>query len=328
MKKFISKLLDECQNYTEIPDLYFNESDMPCLDNYYSKAILNEFEGTVVPTRNSELEDLALCVAECIEVWNGGSDYYDEVCLDENSIKFYDALCHCLIRIDYESARYNYDYHSEVSLNHFYLICNEYGINYNRVSYAFKYDPVLSALVNCGFRKSYLNAMGKDIPLKQNSFMTYCDEVLLNKEVDLKCRKHVIEDWLSNPIIKKFWDKIPDEYIREHYRDSDFYHKLEQEKKLALFAMYIDAVRLEVNELDSNVKFNLSDIERSLKRPRFINGKLLSAYKLSGLKDGNSDFEQKCEWFISRSAGLSALVYVFPSYKDVIKKAIIAASKK
>ena len=80
--------------------------------------------------------------------------------------------------------------------------------------------------------------------------------------------------------------------------------------------------------LEERFKFNLSDIERSLKRPRFINGKLLSAYKLSGLKDGNSDFEQKCEWFISRSAGLSALVYVFPSYKDVIKKAIIAASKK
>ena len=58
MKNFINNLYNECLNYQAIPDVYFDESkngdEIPCLDNFYSKAVLNKFEGTTVPTRNSE----------------------------------------------------------------------------------------------------------------------------------------------------------------------------------------------------------------------------------------------------------------------------------
>lgn len=335
MKKFIGSLYDECMSYELIPDVYFDESkkdgDIPCLDNFYSKAVLNKFDGTMVPTRNSELEDLALYISDCIQEWNGGDGFDDgEECQDENSQKFYDALCHCLMHIDYESARYKYDFYCQKrDLRFFYEICNQYGVEYDRVCYAFEYDSSLYNIDVRGFRKEYLDSMINDISLMNNSKMIYYGKVLLQERFQPTYRKHVTDDWLSNPKIKAIWDKIPDEYIRNHYMDYDYYAKLAKDGRLPLFAICVDVLREEVEDLgNDDLKINFSEIEKAMRRRRFISRKLIEAYDLETLKDNKLDIDQRYEWFIEKKwPELSLIVKIFPTYSATIKNSIRKAAK-
>ena len=335
MKTFINKLYEYYKTHSNIPEILVDESTgNPILDNVYAKAVYSDFGNVVVPTRKSELEWIAYSVATILETL--GYENGDKMPIDSNAQKFYNALCHCLIYVDYEAARYNYDFNNDCDLAVFSSICSGFHIRYNRHHYALSLykDDIGILYYDYGFEAKYSTSVFYDdafegrYAYEDDYAFAFNDQILLERSYELVYGEHKVEDWLANPIVKSFWDKIPDEYIREHYRDVDFYSNLAKERRLSLFAMYLDDVRLEVNEIDEGIKFKFRNIERSLGRSRFISAKLISAYNLSNLKKENLGLEQKYEWFISRSKDLSALVYVFPSYADVIKKSIIAASKK
>ena len=60
MKKFINKLYEYYKTHSNIPEVSIDDSSgNPILDNVYAKAVCYEFGNVVVPTRMSELEDLA-----------------------------------------------------------------------------------------------------------------------------------------------------------------------------------------------------------------------------------------------------------------------------
>ena len=335
MKKFINKLYEYYKTHSNIHEVSIDDSSgNPILDNVYAKAVCYEFGNVVVPTRMSELEDLAYSVARILETM--GYQNGDKMPVDSNAQKFYNALCCCLIYVDYEAARYNYDFNDNYNLSIFYTICNGFHIQYNRWYYTLSFwgDDIGIFYYDYGFKVKYVNSGFYDdafegrCAYEDDYAFAFNGQILLKTNYEIIYKELKVEDWLANPIIKSFWDKIPNKYIREHYRDTDFYENLKNQGSLQLLAMYIDAIRLEVNEVDENIEFKLADIERSLGRSRFINAKLISAYKLTELQKNDLDIEEKYEWFVSRSDDLSALVYVFPSYADVIRKAIIAASKK
>lgn len=316
MKKFLEDLYDYYLNNHPIPEIYINEEGKPRTRNAYVDAILYNFQGIIVPSRRSDLEEIAYSVCKILDqlYYAKEESPYPS---DKDSIKLYQALCCCLAYVDYEAARYSYDYNTNYDLNTFDTICKNFGINYTRIIYCCN-DWILESKRTSGFRKEYLDMLIQDENLEKGIVMSYCDNILINMWSDQKFTVYKIEDWIKDPDIKKVWNKLPFEYIRDNYRDDYYYDTLSRNGQLPLLAMCIEAVNVECED-ELGKRLNYARIEKALMVKRFINQKLSESCKFVFLDNPDLDVSDMIAEFMEARPKVKELCRVFPGYRAVIK---------
>ena len=324
MKQFIEALYDYYLNNHPLPEIYVKEDGKPYLDNVYVKALFDDFQGTRMPTRRSDLEEIAYTVCyilDCLPAVTG-RDFYPN---DTDSVNFYIALCHCLYHIDRETARYSYDYEPNYDLNRFYSICKDYGINYCRLIFC-NYSLNIGGYRQCsGFRQVYLDSLLEEDWLTESAIMTYFDAILISDYYGPNRQEYKIEDWLKDSKVKRIWNKLPFDYIRDNYRDEDYYDKLKDRQQLQLFAMCVEAVKKECEELWVD-KISYIDIEKALAKPSFISIKLNEAFKI--LKDPNLTDTEMIDEFLDKRPKVKELLAVFKDYRVTLKTHILSRKQK
>lgn len=317
MKKFIEDLYNYYLNNHPIPKIYIKDDGTIQNDNVYVRALFHNFQGTIVPTRKSDLEDIVntVCIIlDGMSALTGTSPYP----LDENSIKLYNALCHCLLYVDYETARHSYDYDTNYDLNKFYSICQNYSINYARIFFCVADKHIIGTSRHpYGFRSEYIDLLLKDENLDKCICMSYGNNILLTRWFEPTLTVYRIDDWIKDPDIKKIWNKLPFGYIRDNYRDNDYYDTLASRNQLPLLAMCIDAVNIECEEVGKKLLFK--EVERSLQTNRFISMKLTESFYLKGLDDSSLTITEKISVLLEKRPYIKELLNVFPNYRTVIK---------
>ena len=331
MRKFINNLYNYCKdNDAELHISIDLNTHEPVLDNIYAKAVYHDFDGITVPTRKSEMEALAYFVSSILETMKRENDF--KMPVDSKALRFYNALGYCLVYVDYQYARYNYDFECNHNLNLFYSICNAYHIQYNRHYYAFTSINEMQAFYfEYGFYAEYTCCLVNDYAFEDDYAFAFDDQILLEKNYGLVYENQQVEDWLSNPVVKELWNRLPFPYIREHYLDLNFYDTLKDKNELYLFCLCVDAVNKECAKIqfakDQQILLNLSQIERCTSGSKYIHSKLNDAYNLKFITDYSLSIDEVLDKFISKRKGLSKLLQVFPSYEDWVRSAISRARK-
>lgn len=320
MKKIIEELYDYYLNNHPLPEIYVKEDGAPHGDNVYVRALFHDFDGTIVPTRRSELEDIVDTVCVILEGLSSITGRFPFP-KDDNSIKLYNGLCHCLAHIDYEVARYSYDFEHNCDLNKFYSICKSYRLNYCRLLFCGGNKCLLRRCdQSYGFKYEYLNLLLSDENLTKKICLSYCDNVILSRWIEPKMNIYNIGDWVMDLGIKHIWNQLPFEYIRDNYRDYDYYKRLQDEDEVWLLAMCIDAVKF-VHEDEGGKPFAYIDIERSLGVSKFISRKLSELYDKATLKEPNLTITERIEILLEQKSEIQDLLKVklFEAYRMVIK---------
>jgi hypothetical protein len=238
---------------------------------------------------------------------------------DDSSIKLYAGLCHCLAYIDFETARYSYDFEHEYDFNKFYSMCQKCRLGYCRI--LFIGDSMRArSTQSCGFKHEYFTRLLDDEYLTKDFSLSYCGCDLLPRWMGPKYNIYEISDWVKDLGIKHIWDQLPFEYVRDNYRDYNYYKKLQDEDKVWLLAICVDAVKL-VHEDDGGKPFTYKQVERYLGVSSFISRKLSELYDKATLKEQNLTITERIEILLEQKSDIQDLLKVklFEAYRTVIK---------